>query len=202
MHTIGIDPGLSGAIALLDDSERVVWCEDMPVVMVGERREIDGNAVALLFLSAPPDTLVAIERVPDFMVGDQARSRQVARLHAAAGLLRGIAIGFALEVREMTPQQWRGLTMPTTAARRRTSRAAGVTTKQESLAAARRRFPTVDLHLEKHDGRAEALLIAVAGRYLGPVVHRPAPKPVGKAKAAPAPVARAEVIELRRTRDA
>jgi hypothetical protein len=130
MNVLGIDPGLSGAIALLDERGDPAWCEDTPTVTVDGRREIDGKAVARLFLlAACYQPLVVIEDVPEFLPGDQQRSRQVARLHDSAGYVRGIAVGAGFEVRELTPLKWRAVVMPTTPARRSAARAASVTTK-------------------------------------------------------------------------
>ena len=166
MNVLGIDPGLSGAIALLDERGDPAWCEDTPTVTVADRREIDAKAIAILLSSAPLGTVVVVERVPDFMRGDNTHPLQVARLHATAGLLRGVAVGCGFEVRDLTPQRWRALVMPATKTARGLARRMGVTVKDESLAAARRLFPTMELHLAKHDGRAEALLIARAGWLL------------------------------------
>lgn len=167
MSTIGIDPGLSGAIALLDEHGGAVWVVDMPTVTIRDRREIDGNAVAIRLATAPLSALVCVERVPDFMRGDNGHPLQVARLHSAAGFVRGIAVGCGLKVRELTPTQWRAVVMPSMKTARSLARRMGVTVKDESLAAARRLFPAMELHLERHDGRAEALLIARAGWLLG-----------------------------------
>ena len=167
MTTVGIDPGLDGAIAILDANGAAEFVVDMPTVTIRDRREIDGSAVAGYISAVPLSTLVCIERVPDFMRGDHGHPLQVARLHAAAGLVRGIAIGCGLRVRGLTPTQWRALVMPTTKTRRDMARRMGITVKDESLAAARRLFPTMELNLAKHEGRAEALLIARAGWLLG-----------------------------------
>jgi len=62
MMTIGIDPGLGGAIAALDDYHHAVTVEDMPVIKVGTKRRLNIPAV-LDIISGFEQCHVALEHV-------------------------------------------------------------------------------------------------------------------------------------------
>ena len=49
MHIMGIDPGFSGALAVLDDNLKIEFVMDMPVIMVGKKRELDEAKLAEVF---------------------------------------------------------------------------------------------------------------------------------------------------------
>ena len=40
-HYCGIDPGFSGAICILDNKKRIVLLEDMPILKVGQKDELN-----------------------------------------------------------------------------------------------------------------------------------------------------------------
>lgn len=149
MITIGIDPGLDGAIAVLRDT-KLEALYDMPTLKVGKKREPAVSEIAkelgryqgLLW----PELRIGIEHV-------HAMPKQgvtsTFRFGYGYGLLVGIiaATGFPFE--RVTPQRWKrdmlhGLPKA----------------KHASLLRARELFPAADLRLAKHHGRADALLIA------------------------------------------
>ena len=49
MYIMGIDPGFSGAIAVLDPDLKVDSVMDMPIIKVGKKRELDEARLADLF---------------------------------------------------------------------------------------------------------------------------------------------------------
>ena len=52
MIHIGIDPGLTGAIAAIDDQATLVLCEDLPVIRSGKLAWIDSNELTSLLMAA------------------------------------------------------------------------------------------------------------------------------------------------------
>ena len=74
------------------------------------------------------------------------------------GVWTGLLVGLLLPYNRVTPQRWKKLMMDGIAAK----------DKDASRHRAQQLFPLADLRLKKHDGRAEALLIAEYGhRTLG-----------------------------------
>ncbi len=157
---VGIDPGLTGAIALLDGEECIkVW--DMPVSAKthGKGREV--NPYLLVDLLYEADTLacadgspistVWIERVAS-MPGQGVAG--VFSLGNSVGVLAGALAGVGARVEYVTPQRWKkhqGLIKKD---------------KEDSRQMAIQRWPEMrgELKLKKHDGRAESILIADYGR--------------------------------------
>jgi hypothetical protein len=149
MITIGIDPGLSGALGVLRDG-RYVEVHDMPTVAKGSgsvKSEVDpAGLISLLRRCAPADhaARAALERV-NAMPGQGVAS--TFSLGDSFGCARSAVAACRLELRYVTPAQWKkhfGLSSDKEAAR----------------ALAVRMFPEAPLNLKKHADRAEALLIA------------------------------------------
>ena len=144
--TLGVDPGLSGAIAALDDAGSVVGVADLPVIRDRSVAWIDGAALQTWLL----DTLAGrmaravVERVSAMPRQGVSSSLQFG---AAFGSLLSVLQANQVAIELVTPAQWK--------------RALGLSSdKKASLHKARLLFPTADLRLAKHDGRAEALLLA------------------------------------------
>lgn len=154
----GIDPGISGAIAVLADGEAGPII-DMP--LLGDDREVDARKVALFIRAArdlhPGATVSAvIERVRAMPPKDGER-----RAGAQSSFNFGDHYGKAKAVLELLgipysraePASWK--------------RQFGLTgqPKDASRVLAIQRFPTVaaELKRKKDNGRADALLIALYG---------------------------------------
>lgn len=144
--TIGIDPGLTGALAVLDGSGSVVHVCDLPVIRDRSLAWIDGSELQSTLLDA---------------IGGRTASAVVERVSAmprqgvASSFQFGVGFGSILSVLQtmhirvelVTPAVWK--------------RSLGLSSdKRASLHKARLLYPTADLRLAKHDGRAEALLLA------------------------------------------
>lgn len=160
MIIIGIDPGLSGAIAVLEQST-TAYVEDMPIVAYSKtgfvKNVLDVNALAtrlerwrdksqLLYTSVPVS--VFMERVNAFP-GQGASSMFSLGMSfwGAAGVVAGL--GMALHL--VPPQEWK--------AHFKLNR-----DKDLARGLAARLYPGVDLTRKKDHGRAEALLIARYGK--------------------------------------
>ena len=154
MIVIGVDPGVSGAVAILDG----IWLvavHDMPVAIVGKSRKrrdvLEGQLADLL--RPHPDAVCWIEQV-GAMPGQGVSSTFL--FGACYGLCRGVAAGLGLRVELVTPQAWK--------------RHHGLlgTDKDAARAVASRLFPGASLARVKDGGRADALLIAEYGRIALP----------------------------------
>ena len=154
MITIGIDPGLTGAIGVLNDGHYVV-VQDMPVILKGNGKvkwEVDVTALVSLLREktrkdGEPEDFVScvIERVH---AHPQQGVSSVFSLGDSFGSARACVANVSkIELQYVTPQVWKkyfGLTAD----------------KEQARALARTIFPVAPLHLKKHQDRAEALLMS------------------------------------------
>jgi crossover junction endodeoxyribonuclease RuvC len=153
MIVAGIDLGLSGAVALIDAaSGAVVDIADMPTLALARggkhKREIDAHSLARLIGDRRPSH-VYIEMV-GAMPGQGVSS--VFAFGKSFGVVIGVLAALAVPMTLVSPVTWkRALGVPAAkdAARYRAS---------QLLPAAAHHWPLV-----KHDGRAEAALIALYG---------------------------------------
>ena len=144
--TIGIDPGLSGALAILASDGSVELLLDLPIVRDRSLAWVDGNALQSMILGALQGrTAVAlVERVSAMPGQGIASSFQFG---VGFGSLLGVLQALHIRIEFVTAAVWK--------------RSYGLSKdKHASLHKARLLFPSAELHLAKHDGRAEALLIA------------------------------------------
>lgn len=158
---IGIDPGISGAIAVRGDdpTESQVW--DMPVLTDGKTKRI--NAVGLadlirsIVIECSPEE-VRIEKVNAMPPrrGPDGKQRQAGAQSSfnfgrGVGVLDGICGALQLRVTYPTPQKWK--------------KRAGLIGKDKDQARTRalELYPHLDLHRKKDVGRADAILIAHYG---------------------------------------
>jgi hypothetical protein len=161
MLTIAIDPGLSGAIAAMDDAG-LRGVHDMPTRAAGMaggkiKREVDPKALRDLLRSIIPadeKPIVIMEFMHAFM-GSSARVGSMssqASLAATKATICTVCELSGFDVAFVTPREWQ--------------RIYGIkatpseTTKQQSLRLARSLYGVSPFPLAKHDGRADAVLIA------------------------------------------
>ena len=146
MKYVGIDPGLTGAVALVGDGFLAV--EDMPVVGANKRRVIDSLALAAILHGwQPTDILIEhVHAMPKQGVSSTFRFGQtVGRVEAVVALQK-------IPLTYVTPAKWKryfGLGRD----------------KEDSRRLAIELYPRIADRLDrrKDEGRAEALLI---GTYL------------------------------------
>jgi crossover junction endodeoxyribonuclease RuvC len=149
MLIIGIDPGLTGAIGFLRDGAYVA-VEDMPTVAKGAgsvKSEVSPaglKQVIKQYLIEGEFVAAVLERV-NAMPGQGVSS--VFSLGDSFGCARSVLATAGFELTYVSPVTWKK------------SYSLG-TDKDASRALAVRYYPTAPLHLKKHDGRAEALLMA------------------------------------------
>ena len=150
---LGIDPGLNGALALIElGQHRITEIYDMPVLSLSKKRELDGYHLAnIIDGHAHEISEVWIEQVwtrpgelgpSGFSFGE------------VYGLIKGICMASFLPVREVSPQKWK--------------KAMGVATgdKDDSRKAASILYPAWSDRwpLVKHQGRTDAVLVATYGK--------------------------------------
>lgn len=144
-HIVGVDPGVTGAIALMDARGYLFWVADMPV----HDSRVDGAAVAeLLDLT---DTVCVVENTQPMPKNGSISSFKL-------GMATGVVLGCIQTLRHplvrVRPQAWK-----------KTMGLIGKD-KDASRGLARELWPHMadEFKLKKHDGRAEAALIAESHR--------------------------------------
>src|SRR5690606_30071271 len=102
---IGIDPGLSGALAAIDDDGKYIDCIDMPVITISKvTLEVNGSAIKQWIDQFTDIKCVAIERVNTMPM--QGVSSQGKLMHSL-GMVRGVAHGVGLVVKMIRSQEWK-----------------------------------------------------------------------------------------------
>jgi len=153
MLIIGIDPGISGAIAAVTPSGRLEWVQDMPVRDAGKKNrkahEIDGVALGrMLRVQLVDISEVWIEEV-SAMPGQGVSS--MFGLGDSRGCIRGVCEALGLSVQRVHPRKWK-------------KAYALNSDKDASRAHAVRLYPGCEaLQRKKDHGRAEAILLARYG---------------------------------------
>lgn len=145
---LGIDPGLSGAIALIDAGQ-YVECWDMPTMGrgTGNKQQINAAQVAKILRECPP--CQAFIELVGAMPGQGVSS--MFNFGKAAGAVMGALAALQFPMMEVTPQRWK--------------KEFGLIGKEKDAARthAQLLMPTAPLSLKKHCGRADALLVALYG---------------------------------------
>lgn len=150
MRVLGIDPGAGGAVALVAGAQQTLMgVADMPVQVTdrGRRRVDAGQLVTLVAAWSPIDHAV-IELVGPMPRDGSAGSFWFGR---SAGICEGVLAALGVSYSLVSPVMWkRRLGVPTN--------------KDAARARASELFGGQDWWpLKKHDGRAEAAMIALWG---------------------------------------
>jgi crossover junction endodeoxyribonuclease RuvC len=153
---IGIDPGLDGAAAALDQSGKILFCEDTPTITVrssGKNRR--KYLVAKMAEVLRPERLLSIGEVVVGIEAVHAMPQQgvtsMFNMGYGLGLWIGIVTADGLSLEMVPPQSWK-----------KAMRVSGPD-KGASIVRALELFPTQTpalLSRKKDHGRADALLIA------------------------------------------
>lgn len=144
---VGIDPGFTGGIALYNTELKDVQIFDMPIQRVMNKRQVHAKELTkILRTVAPRISHVAIENV--HAMPEQGVSSTF-KFGFNAGILHGVCHALELSVLPIAPSVWKGALSLSKK-------------KRESLDLANKLFPghKESFKLLKHDGRAEAALIA------------------------------------------
>ena len=108
MKIIGIDPGLSGAIAVLDD-QKVKRIFDMPVMSEGKKNKRQLNSALLVSLlkeniNSKEDTIIVVEQV-NAMPGQGVTS--MFNFGQTFGAIKGISAALGLPIFFVRPAKWK-----------------------------------------------------------------------------------------------
>lgn len=151
---IGIDPGLSGAIAVLKDDSVEVW--DIPTLIVAgaagtTRREYQVSEMAAIlrpYVAHGASVMAGLESVHS-MPGQGVRS--MFSMGRGLGIWEGLLGAFAIPYTKIIPQEWK-----------RAMLSGMGHDKESSRVRAQQLFPalTEKFSRKRDDGRAEAALIA------------------------------------------
>jgi len=163
MIYIGIDPGLSGAVGVIDEGAGnalpKLFVYDTPTALVeGEttKRKYLGRAMALLLkpFADRSDVLAVLENVHAMPKQGVSSSFNFGE---GKGRWEGILDAYAIPYESVSPQRWKKAIMADQGKEKSAARF-----KAMSL------FPELAdyFKLVKHDGRAESLLMAEYGRRL------------------------------------
>lgn len=147
MRVAGIDPGLSGAVAVIDGDD--VEIHDLPTLQVGRGRGRDYNVPALV------DLIRGLRADVVYVERQQARPESAAvsyKVGYGLGLILGILSTLGIRHVVVWPQTWQAAMFHGGVP------AAG---KDRSMVVAQRLWP--NLRLRRHD-HADALLLAEYGR--------------------------------------
>lgn len=153
MITLGIDPGLSGAIAVLSDGD-LLNVHDVPSVQIKAKgRNVDLPQLASIFAEiigghgVPAECWIEeVHAMPKQGVASSFK------FGAAFGIVQGMAAAHLMPIRFVSPHHWKtGLRLPKG--------------KDAARGTASRQWPAMTKLFArvKDDGRAEAALIALYG---------------------------------------
>ena len=155
MKVIGIDPGLSGAIAIINGTDNLTIF-DMPTITVERngkaKRQVSASELALILKTAKSDDChVFVEKV-SAMAGQGVTS--VFSFGRSFGMIEGILAALHMPVTYVAPATWV----------KAVHRGAG---KDASRSRAMELFPDnqADFKRVKDDGRSDAALIAYWGKH-------------------------------------
>ena len=157
MLIIGIDPGLSGAVACLDH-RGLRSLEDIPIMSRSGRgfvkHQINGAGLATLLKDQiaehgdGKDALCVYIELVNAMAG-QGRS-SIASLGMTVGMIEGVVVALGLPHQYVTPQTWK-------------KHYKLDSDKERARALAQRFYPNASITRKKDHNRAEAILIARYG---------------------------------------
>jgi crossover junction endodeoxyribonuclease RuvC len=156
-HILGIDPGLSGGYALLDDTANLLACGTFPTHTVNKKQRLDGATMGAMFKPLT-QTVAYIEAV-----ASRPRQQGQFQFGVNTGIVHGILYAHDIQFTLVSPASWKaqyGIKRGEDETKR--------DKKNEARQIAQSLYPA---HADKFsrvkdDGVAEAVLIALYGLYL------------------------------------
>ena len=150
MSILGIDPGRYGALALYNPTTGDLTVHDMPTLQVGKRHLVDATEVARII----DNWSAQIWEVWLEQVATRPGEGAVAAFAFGRGygVLQGVIAANFLPLQQVTPQSWKKALRVTGNKDESRARASALLPKHAGL-----------WTLKKHEGRAEAALIALYG---------------------------------------
>jgi crossover junction endodeoxyribonuclease RuvC len=157
-YKLGIDPGISGALALLDENNTLVDIADMPVMRLGKNKHKQQvNAAELTKIIRAWKSLfkargIALEAYLELVSAMPKQGvTSMFNFGVSLGVIEGVLAALSIPVYMVTPASWK--------------KRAGLTGKDKEAARtlAQQLYPAAELGMKKHIGRADAILIARYG---------------------------------------
>lgn len=148
---VGIDPGITGAIALLKNDLTFYKVFDMPTMVMGKgtKQQVNDAALAKIFLDNPGVDIAFIEEV-NAMPGQGVTS--MFNFGCSWGMARGVLAALMIPYTLIRPTAWK--------------RNAGIIGRDKDAARtmAQHLYPEAPLSRKKDIGRADAILIGRFGK--------------------------------------
>lgn len=152
---IGIDPGLSGAIAVLNDDLSLAAVYDMPVMALRPgKNQVNAAELAKLIMDSAVDYSRRLKPVAYLEQVSAMPGQGVSGMFSfgtSYGIVQGVLAALGVPVVLVRPQAWKSR--------------AGLkgTEKDMARTVAQRLYPAADLSRKKDIGRADSILIARFG---------------------------------------
>ena len=152
--TIGIDPGLNGAIAAVRDGYKLIYYCDMPCLHETRggktKRTVSGSSVAAalreIIEMCPGEHISVCLELVSAMPGQGVTS--MFSLGHSLGVVEGVVLAKSMMLHRVRPAIWK--------------KAMGYTSDKETIRADMLRlFPGAELHRKKDADRAEAIAMAI-----------------------------------------
>lgn len=145
---IGIDPGNSGAIAFIADDLTYIDVQDMPLMAMGKKNQVNAAGLREILLMHSGNLHAYVEKV-QAMPGQGVSS--MFNFGKGAGVIEGVLAGLGISYTLVTPQKWK--------------KRAELIGKEKDMARtlAIQLYPFAPLTRKKDIGRADAILIARFG---------------------------------------
>jgi crossover junction endodeoxyribonuclease RuvC len=145
---VGIDPGSTGAVVILDERGSIELASLMPIRKVGKRSEVDAAALAAM-VASDQETRACVENVTAFGMGRTSAftfGKNLGAVHAVLDVLN-------IPTMRVLPRLWQEVFW---------CRQNVEDTKTAAVACVLDRWPQMAsaLKLKKHQGIADAVLIA------------------------------------------
>ena len=155
---LGIDPGFSGALAVLSEKLDVIHYQDMPVIEVGNKRELDEPGLRDVFAKYSPHYTKLTVGIEKSQTMPNQGIVSSGRYMASYGFLRGLCVGMGLPYILIRPPSWKKVML-----------ADMPKEKGSSIQKVGQLYPGIKLTRKKDHGISDAILIA---RYMSIILDK------------------------------
>lgn len=155
---IGIDPGFSGAIAVINgETKEILALLDMLIIKVGKgkkkKNHLDEIGIRdILKNNADHVFIEKCQAMPASVKGVRQGIASTANYMTGYGIIRGICVGLGIPYTLIHPKTWKKAMMPDMGR-----------DKGASIIRVKQLYPSIDLPRKKDHGKADSILIARYG---------------------------------------
>lgn len=155
---LGVDPGVTGAIAAVDEHGNILMAQKIPTLLVTKtRRELHISAIRRTIDEIACDTLVTFAALERVSAMPKQGVVSMFRFGNALGVMQGLLSGMEISFISPTPKKWM---------REMVTDVEGVDGKARSVLAASRIWPEMDFSKKSSHNIADALLLAEYARRI------------------------------------